>query len=149
MKHKDFLARLASLEIKPAEQVSREFEAWRADLSEEDVEDYALNLAHFALAIGLPLERLSQPEAIEDKYLEALSLYAQALWKAYAIGPEVKERLLGQRGRYLLELQASDKHMERMLDKASVQQEQALERKVLLEDIQEMVEEMRSSTTKE
>ncbi len=51
--------------------------------------------------------------------------------------------------RFLLELQASDERMERMLDKASIQEEQALEQKILLENIQEILEEMRSSTTKE
>jgi hypothetical protein len=146
---KDFLARLASLEIKPGEQVSGEFQAWIDGLSDEDMLDYMLDIAHFATALGLPVEQLSQPEAIGDGQLEALGLYAQALWKAYALGPEAKERVSRSSGRYLLELQASDERMERMLDKASVQQEQALERKVLLEDIQKMLGEMRSSATEE
>jgi hypothetical protein len=105
MKEKDFLARLASLEVKPGEQLSREFQAWNAGATGEERLDWALDLGRYAVALGIPIEQLSQPEAIGDDQLIPLGLYAQSLWRAYALGPEVKERVSNNRSRFLLKLQ--------------------------------------------
>lgn len=141
---KDVLARLIGLEVKPGEQVSREFRAWMKSFSDEEMLDYGYDLGRYAMALGITMEQFTRPETIEDDKLEALALYAQALWRAYALGPEVKERVSMNQSRFLVELKASDERMERMLDKVSVQEEQALERKALLESLQEQLDDMRN-----
>lgn len=144
MKQKDFLARLINLEVKPGEQVSRDFNTWRKSLSDEDMLDYGYDLGRYAMALGITMEQFTHPETIEDDKLEALTLYGQALWRAHALGPEIKERVSMNQSRFLVELKASDERMERMLDKASVQEGQALERKDLLESLQEQLNDMRN-----
>jgi hypothetical protein len=108
MKEKHILARLASLEIKPGELLSREYRAWRKGLSDEDLLDWTMDFGMYVQALGIPLEQLSQLETIGEARREALVLYAQALWKAYALGPEVKERVSRNRSSFLLKLQTSE-----------------------------------------
>ena len=94
MNKKDFLKRLADLEVTDGEQRGREFTEWCTHVSREDMDDYLFELDQFSTAIGLPLDQLEHVGIEEAETLyEVLVAYAEALWRAYDLGPEVKERV--------------------------------------------------------
>ncbi len=86
MEKRDILTRLAGLEIKAGEQKYREFQMWLAEASEPERLEWADDVAHFATAMGFPLERIGKAESsVEEKQEEALAYYAMALWRAYEL----------------------------------------------------------------
>lgn len=84
MRDRDILARLAGLTVASGESIGREFAEWLAASSEEEIVDFANDVANFAAVLGYPLEKISKPEGpLEKLQDEAVAYYTVAMWRAY------------------------------------------------------------------